>query len=265
LRSRSDLRPEKTQNPMPSPMLSKTQVQLVQSLQQKKFRQRYGLFAAAGQKVVSELLHSPWTIDHLYGLPDWLLANAPLLQRRGIEAREVSPKELERLSFQEQPDAVLALVRIPSEPFPIPAKGWALALDGIRDPGNLGTLLRTAHWFGATGIFLSPGCADRYNPKVVQASMGALFHMASQVLDPGEWPSHAGRPLWGADARGVDLRELSFPENGILVVGSESHGISEEVARRLDQRCRIGGGGQGESLNAGVAAGILLARALKFC
>jgi TrmH family RNA methyltransferase len=246
-------------------MLTKTQVQLVQSLQQKKFRQRYGLFAAAGQKVVNELLQSPWPVDQVYGLPDWVQANESLLRRRGIKALVLSPKELERLSFQEQPDAVVALVRVPEAPFHVPDQGWALALDGIRDPGNLGTLLRTAQWFGAAGVYLSPGCADRFNPKVVQASMGALFHIPSQILDPGEWPSHPERPLWGADARGVDLRQLRFPQQGILVVGSESHGISDEVAQRLNQRCRIAGSGQGESLNAAVAAGILLARALQYC
>jgi len=245
-------------------MLSKTQVQLVQSLQQKKFRQRYGMFAAAGLKVVSELLNSRWPVDQVFGLEEWVLAHERQLADRGVEALVVSPKQLERLSFQDQPQSVLALAKIPADDTPIPANGWALALDGIRDPGNLGTLLRTAHWFGAVGMYLSPGCVDRFNPKVVQASMGSLFRLPCRVLEPGEWPANPAQPLWGADASGVDLRELDFPPNGILAVGSESHGLSEEVSARLAQRCRIGGADQTESLNAAVAAGILLAKVLKY-
>lgn len=222
------------------------------------------MFAAAGQKVVGELLNSSWPLDQVFALEEWALAHEAQLSAKSVQAVVVSPKQLERISFQDQPQSVLVLARIPANNAPIPSQGWALALDGIRDPGNLGTLLRTAHWFGAAGVYLSPGCVDRFNPKVVQASMGSLFHLACKVLDPGEWPSDASQPLWGADAHGLDLRELDFPPNGILVIGSESHGISEEVGARLAQRCRIGGAEQTESLNAAVAAGILLAKALNF-
>ena len=245
-------------------MISKTQMQFVQSLQQKKFRQRYGMFIAGGDKVVRELLASSWNANNIYALPSWIELNKDLLNQNPDICEAVSPKELERLSFQEHPNDVLAVVNFPKNQAKIEKQGWVLALDGIRDPGNMGTLLRTADWFGAAGVCASPDCVDRFNPKVVQAAMGSLFRVPFQVQPPDEFLMEDGRLLFGADARGKELKEVTFPPDGILVIGNESRGLSLAVQQKINTSVRIGGSGSAESLNATIAAGILLAKALGF-
>ncbi len=245
-------------------MVSRTQVQWVQSLKQKKFRQRYGMFVAAGDKVVRELLLSSLTIERIFALESWLEQHRELLRDVEECCQPVSESELKKLSFQEMPNAVLAVVIIPAEPARLPKEGWILALDGIRDPGNMGTLLRTADWFGVAGIYASPDCADRYNPKVVQSAMGSLFRVPCITAELLPVLSGDQRPVYGADSRGQDLRELIFTERGILVIGSESHGLSSQLEEVLKHRCKITGRGDAESLNASVAAGIILAKAMGF-
>ncbi len=243
-------------------MLSRSQIQLVQSLKQKKFRQKYGLFCAGGDKVVRELLQSSFELHQLYALGEWLQENNTMLRGREALCTPVSPSELKRLSFQDQPDSVLALVRPGEERDLLPTEGWCLALDRIRDPGNLGTLLRIADWFGLAGIYASPDCADRFNPKVVQASMGSVFRVPYCSANWPEVLRKDGRPIYGADAKGERISTLNTGQSGILLIGSESQGLAPELEELLSAKLAIVGRGGAESLNASVAAGILLARLL---
>jgi TrmH family RNA methyltransferase len=238
-------------------MLSRSQVQWVQSLKQKKFRQRYGMFAAAGDKVVHELLQSSWAVHSIYALGPWLDRHADNLAQCGADCTEVSERELNRISFQDSPMEVLAVAPIPASSA-LPRSGWILALDGIQDPGNLGTLLRTADWFGWGGLMLGNGCADPFSPKVVQASMGSLFHLSLQSGALCDLAADDGRPMFGADLAGTPLSRISLPERGILVIGSEAHGLSAPVRETLQGRLKISGQGSAESLNAAVAGGILM-------
>ncbi len=246
---------------------------------QKKFRQKYGLFRAEGDKLVRALLASGWTVEGVYGSPDWWSAfgEAETWQRRlGAHAAACSATELQRISGQVQPNGVLAVARIP-EGRPLPDGGWTLALDRIRDPGNMGTLLRTAEWFGAS-VCCSPDCVDLFNPKVVQASMGALFRVPLQTAELADWLSASSRPVYAAALSGEAATETTWPAEGILLIGNEAQGINPQLPRT--HTVRIGRGrpaqgaacsgeplhgsasaGEAESLNAAVAAAILLARA----
>lgn len=265
-------------------MPTKAEVQRIQSLSQKKFRQKYGLFRAEGDKLVRALLASDWTVEGLYATPEWWSAYPAAeawRQRLGARAESCSNSALERISGQVQPNGVLALVRMP-ENQALPDRGWTLALDRIRDPGNMGTLLRTADWFGAS-VWCSPDCVDRFNPKVVQASMGALFRVPVQTGPLAQALEASERAVFAAALEGQAAVDMEWPADGILLIGNEAQGVHAGLAR--DHTVCIGRGlhaqngvqaarkagaapnaafkddAEAESLNAAVAAAILLARA----
>jgi TrmH family RNA methyltransferase len=246
-------------------MPTRADFQRVQSLSQKKFRQKYGLFRAEGDKVVRELLEAGWTAERVWATEAWWAGpGAPWRDALGEAAHTVGPAALERLAGQRQPNGVVAEARMPDAPARWPAEGWVLALDRIRDPGNLGTLLRSADWFGAA-VALGPDCADRFNPKVVQSAMGSLFRVPTRELDLAALLAEDPRPSFGAALDGEAAAGLEWPASGILLVGNEAQGL--DAALRPARRVAIGGGpgsgrpGGAESLNAAVAAAVLLARA----
>jgi RNA methyltransferase, TrmH family len=215
------------------------------------------MFAAAGDKVVRELLASHWAVHSVYASGEWLHRHEQELFRCQADCTEVSPRELSRISFQDTPMEVLAVAPIPPAS-DLPSAGWILALDGIRDPGNLGTLIRSADWFGWGGLMLGQGCADPFSPKVVQASMGSLFHLDLCSGDLATLAAADGRPMFGADLSGTPLAQFEVPRRGILVIGSESQGLSVAVRQSLEGQLIIPGWGRAESLNAAVAGGILM-------
>lgn len=222
------------------------------------------MFVAGGDKVVGELLESSLKVEHLFAVQQWIDERGEILERKKLSAVAVSVMELRKLSFQEEPDRVLAVAHMPDQPVLLPISGWALALDRIRDPGNLGTLIRTADWFGVSALLLSPDCADSYNPKVVQSAMGSLFRMPFFRDDLETLFRKAALPVYAADAGGKDWRGVEWPESGILVIGSESHGVAPNLREQAQNVLSIPGSGRVESLNAAVAAGILLSAALGY-
>jgi TrmH family RNA methyltransferase len=241
-------------------MLSRNQIKFIQSLRLAKFRKANGLFIAEGQKIVEELLASGFETVFVYGLEAWFKDNEKLLKKDGMPAAVVSPKELERISSLSAPNQVLAVCRIPASEVAPPAfKGRLLALDGIRDPGNMGTIIRTADWFGIHEILCSEDCVEAYNPKVIQATMGSIARVRLYYADLPPLLSSSGMDIYASVTNGVSIWDLQ-PGDGIYLIGNESAGIRPEVLEQAGHRItipRVSGGA--ESLNAAIAAGIILA------
>lgn len=231
-------------------MVAKRELKFIKSLHQKKHRSLNGLFLAEGVKVVETLIDSGWHPRHLYSTSS--MDRFPM-------AEPISEKELKWVSTLMKPNQVLAVFEIPPARPPEYA-GWVLALDRLRDPGNLGTIIRLCDWFGIREILCSPDSVDCYNPKVVMASMGSLARVHIHYLPLGPALSQSGLPVFGADMQGVSVASFSFPDQGILLMGSESHGISPDLGSNLEQSLNIKPytNPGAESLNVGAATGILL-------
>ena len=230
-------------------MLSKNQIKFVRSLELKKNRKREHLFVAEGPKVVGDLLRAgvrPHSIFSTSPRQDGQLATA---------------EEPQRISLLQHPQEVLAVFEIPdSEHRPITPNGLSLALDGIQDPGNLGTIIRIADWFGIDAIYCSPDTADAYNPKVVQATMGSIAHIPIIYGDLVELISKAQCPVYGTLLDGNDIYQQPITPNGIIVMGNEGNGISESVRPLVTNRLLIPNFSNSpetaESLNVAIATAI---------
>ena len=202
-------------------MVAKNEIKRIRSLHQKKYRSRHGLFLAEGVKLVEELLRSGWQ-------PTELFSTEPL---EGISpARPISEEELKKVSSLVQPNKVLGIFEIPTLAAP-DFRGWLLALDGVRDPGNLGTIIRLCDWFGIRDLICSPDTVDCYNPKVVQASMGSLSRVKINYLDLPDYLSQTNRSIYGTFMEGESLYSTTFEKDAILVMVNEANGISEEVRK----------------------------------
>lgn len=247
--------------------ISNTQRQRVRGLQQRKFRRKYTAFLVEGRVNVLEVLSSPLEVLELYGFQEVLDSfrqNSSISERLKItETFEVGKIDLERLSTQKSPDGVLAVVKIPTYDFDFFSKSRkVLMLDGVADPGNVGTLIRTAEWFGVEGILALPGSVEWYNPKVVAAARGSLFRMPHLNIEANDLTSHLpDHQVVVADLKGESFQTFSWSSRAILTIGSESHGPSEALLQLSPKLITIpkSKGMLTESLNAGVAGGILLA------
>ncbi|MCU0433846.1 MAG: RNA methyltransferase [Bacteroidia bacterium] len=250
-------------------MISKNRIAFLRALQQKKNRREQGLFVAEGTKTVLELLHSPLRCSYIAATAEWWKGKR-LPRTITADSDTADEKEMERISSLSTAPDVLAVFEIPVHTF-APADvlhGYTLAADGIRDPGNLGTLIRIADWFGISRILCSADTAEVWNPKTVQATMGSLARVQTAEVDLPAFlqqvrqASSGTLPVFGTFLEGDSVFATRFPANGIIVIGSESHGIGEAVKNVVSQRITIPSfsTGQGaESLNAGVAAGIICA------
>lgn len=245
-------------------MVSKALGKYVQSLHQKKYRHRHGAFLVEGGKSVLELLSSDLETEHLLVTAEFADQNRARLPAR-LPLTLATEHELTQLGTLTTNTTALAIARLPEEPplpLTLPETGLLLALDEVRDPGNLGTLLRLADWYGLPGVVLSPGCADAYAPKTVAASMGAFARVRVWERDLTAWlptlPPATG--IFGADLEGDNVHRLTLRPVGVLVMGSESHGLTPGVAAALTRKLHIprGAGGQAESLNVAISAAILL-------
>lgn len=240
-------------------MLVKSQVKYIQSLGHKKFRDTEGVFVAEGPKLVRELLLCGNTaLVSGYATHDWMQENEALIQVRN-SILEVDIRDLERVSFLSTAAPVLAIFRKPVFLSSGETKGITLLLDNIQDPGNLGTIIRTADWFGVRRMICSKDTADLFNPKVVQSTMGSIARVEVLYQDLMEYiETHPGIPSFAAMLDGEALdQKIRIPE-GIVLIGNESRGIQKELAALAGHRVRIPGSGSAESLNAAVAAGIML-------
>lgn len=246
-------------------MLSKQITKIIQNLEKKKFREKYNLFKIEGEKLVAELLRSPLAVHAIIAYPEWIQANGHLLGKNQV--LETDEKGMKTISnFQSLPH-VMALAEIPNHPYhPDEVAGTlSLVLNGIQDPGNLGTILRIADWFGVSHLLCDRDCASIYNPKCVQASMGAIFRVHAYYLDLPAAISQLkakGMPVFGTFLDGENIYTSPLPSQGLIIMGNEGKGIAEDIGQLADFRLTIPNftptGASSESLNVGVATGIIL-------
>lgn len=246
-------------------MLSKQITKIIQNLEKKKFREKYNLFKIEGEKLVAELLRSPLAVHAIIAYPEWIQANGHLLGKNQV--LETDEKGMKAISnFQSLPH-VMALAEIPNRPYhPDEVAGTlSLVLNGIQDPGNLGTILRIADWFGVSHLLCDRDCASIYNPKCVQASMGAIFRVHAYYLDLPETIRQLkakGMPVFGTFLDGENIYTSPLPSQGLIIMGNEGKGIAEDIGKLADFRLTIPNftpaGASSESLNVGVATGIIL-------
>jgi RNA methyltransferase, TrmH family len=236
-------------------MLRKSDLQRLRSLREKKNREELGLYVVEGAKVVAELLRDGAALAELYATDAW---DGP----RDNRVVAVTAEEMARLSHFPTPSPVLAvgrLVRASLAPGEI-NRGLTLAADAVQDAGNVGTLLRLADWFGFARVLLSHGCADVFSQKVINASMGSFARVRVVTAPLPGALAGAAVPVLGCDLDGDSVYSLSQYKDAVLVIGSEGRGLSTDVAAVLTQRVTIPRVGRAESLNAGVAAGIVCAQ-----
>lgn len=233
-------------------MLSKNTLKYLTSLAKKKYRDSHGVFLAEGPKLITDLHGAGMELQQLYTTDTEAF--------KGLEAEQISAVELKKISNQRSPNTALAVFG-KKQSTPLKQAGLILALDGIQDPGNLGTIIRLSDWFGIADVVCSKDTADCYNPKVVQASMGALARVQLHyVEDLALWLKESRLDIFGGFMQGDDVYAADLPEEGILVMGNEGQGISEEVEKLVNTRLSIPnfGNGQGESLNVATATAVLL-------
>ena len=232
-------------------MASLQSLKHIKSLRLLKFRQKYGQFVIEGRKSVNELIHSAYEIQGIYATQEHI-QGIPA----HIEPVVLSTKEYASISQFNTPAGIMAVATIPSVHNITHNQALTLVLDNIADPGNLGTLIRTADWFGIKQIIASPQCADFYNHKTLSATMGSFTRV--QFMNTELVPFLKGKNSYGALLTGQTLDQVKVLSPAYLVIGSESHGISDAVRDILSHQVLIPGGGQAESLNASVAGGILM-------
>lgn len=236
-------------------MITKTEAKYIQTLYHKKNREQEQVFIVEGEKMVAELLHAQWPLKKLYCVENFSQAHHP-------QATIISEADLQRISGLTTPNKALAIVAIPQHKT-IDTQGLVLALDGIQDPGNLGTIIRTADWFGVQTIVCSTDTVDCFNAKVVQATMGSIFRVAVHYMPLTDFFETYNSPVFVADLQGQPIKNIVPTKQGCIILGSEGKGVrlqppqaSQAIGVHIPKK------GQAESLNVGIAAGILMAH---FC
>ncbi len=235
-------------------------IKKIQSLKRGKYRKEYIQFFIEGKRLVKSALESGGKIENVYYTDAFNNENPLLIQKiekAGFALEQIAVKQLEKISFTQSPAGIAAVCNFPHIGNPDVNQHKWLYLYQVSDPGNMGTLFRSAAWFGFTHIALSPDCVDPFNPKVVRAGMGAHFGLSihSNIELSLFADSHT---LIGADHRGNDVSDFKSPEKFVLILGSEAHGLSKNIQGILDQTISIEKTGVGESLNVGVAGAILM-------
>jgi len=241
--------------------LTKTQLQRLRALREKKMREAHGLFVVEGEKVVGELLAAGFALEELYATPAWA---GP---RNHPRFHELSTAEMARVSHFPTPSSVLAVGRIHRPPLPEATlhSGLSLALDRIQDPGNVGTLLRLADWYGLTRVILSPDCADLFSQKVINASKGSFARVACYTaplaaLLAATHQAVPTLPILGCDLEGDNVHKVEPLRDGVIIIGNEGRGLSPELCPYLTRTITIPRYGAAESLNAALAAAIICDR-----
>ncbi len=233
--------------------LSKNKIKWIRSLHQKKHREELGLFIIEGEKMVAEtLVYAKDSIELI------AYTNEFNIGQFDGESFEISIKELEQISLLKTPNKVFAILRQNKTNSSIDKKKLIIALDGIQDPGNLGTIMRIADWYGISDIVCSKTTVDCYNPKVVQASMGAIFRVNMHYLELEEWLSNCSLPIYGALLEGENVYNETLSKNGVLLMGNEGSGISTSLIPLINNPISIPRFGGAESLNVSVATAILV-------
>jgi RNA methyltransferase, TrmH family len=235
-------------------MLSKNQIKRITSLQLKKYRNEHQLFIAEGKKVIEELFLAGYEADSFYS------TNSNLKAVATIDPEIISVDELAKISCLKSPNDCLAIFKMPKTK-PINLKGLVVCLDDIRDPGNLGTIIRLCDWFGVEQLICSLETAEMYNPKVIQATMGSISRVNIAYIDLNLFLTSVNQPVYGAFMEGKNVYESMLPSDAIIVLGNEANGISDLIASKITSKIsipRFGDIQKAESLNVANAAAILL-------
>ncbi len=237
--------------------LSKNKIKYFSLFAKKKIREEEGKFMVEGNKLVDELLHSNFKVECVVATKEWLAENKPQ-----CEWYEASHEEIAKISLLQNPQDVWALAQCKTNDSTINTNGLVLALDGIQDPGNMGTIIRLADWFGISQIICSKECVEVYNPKVVQATMGSIFRIQVNYVDlPTFLSTVKDTEIFAADMFGENVYTATIPQNAILVMGNEGNGISDAVSKIVNRTIHIPSfnttGKTSESLNVAVATAIL--------
>ena len=234
-------------------MASKKWLSLVKGLHQKKYRNQHQLFFIEGAKAVSTLIAAGLVPERIFVTPN----QESLFPLTKTEL--ISPLELKKISALQHPNGVLGVFPIP-QPEKISSEDWVVALDDVRDPGNLGTIIRLCDWFGIRNVVCTKTTVDCYNPKVLQATMGSIARVNVVYSDLEPHLEQLGLPIYGATMEGTTVYQTSLPISGVLLLGNEANGISESLMRKLEAKIAIPQFGKqtAESLNVAMATGILL-------
>ncbi|PHS61698.1 MAG: RNA methyltransferase [Flavobacterium sp.] len=233
-------------------LVSKSQIKLITSLQQKKYRNKWGLFVAEGPKVINELLKAELSLHSVYVTENDLF--------KGVSAELVSEKEISKISFLKNANNSVAVFKIPEQKN-ISDKKMIMALDAIRDPGNLGTIIRLCDWFGIEQIICSEDTVDCYNPKVIQATMGSITRVKIEYLNLTEFISKTSIPVYVGVMDGENIYQQKLPKTAVIVLGNEANGISNEIIDLASHKIAIPQFGmiqETESLNVATATAVLL-------
>ena len=242
-------------------MVSKNQIKLITSLQQKKYRNIEKLFIAEGTKVIQELLQSNFELQHLY------TTKQDFNEISIVEKTIISEGDLKKISALSTINTCLGVFRVP-ESKTTQEQGLLVALDDIRDPGNMGTILRLCDWFGITDVVCSKTTVDIYNPKVIQATMGSISRVNVNYVDLNSFLENTSLPVFGTFMDGKNIYNQKLPKEGIIVMGNEANGISSTIEKIISERLsipRFGGLQQTESLNVATATAIVLSEFKRNC
>ncbi len=240
-------------------MFTKNRKKLIKSLHQKKYRDLHGLFLVEGEKMVRELLTSDlnngnFEIDGIYAVQNFI--------RKFPEATEIAKEDMQSISAFKNASGVLSVVKTKNSPQLSSELGSnVLVLDNIKDPGNLGTIIRSAEWFGIKDVIISKETVELYNPKTVQSTMGSIFRVniwREELNEAMDMLKKNRFTIYAADMSGSDIKSEKWPIKKALIIGSEAHGVSEQMIKSTDKIVSIVGKGNTESLNAGVAASIII-------
>lgn len=235
-------------------MLTAHTIKTIQSLDKKKYRQKYNLFLVEGNKIIKELPNSDYEIENLYS------TDPENITFKTVNIEKILPTDLKKISFLQHPKDSVAVCKIPESKILKDVK-IQLILDGIQDPGNLGTIIRLADWFGIEQIICSNDTVDVYNPKVIQATMGSFLRVNVFYTDLEEYLKEYQYPIFGTDMNGENIYETEFPEKFSLVFGNEGNGLrpsTEDLISTMITIPRFGRSQSTESLNVSMSAGIIL-------
>ena len=239
-------------------MITNNQKKFVKSLAQKKFRTEHNCFVVEGVKLVNELLQSDFDVVNIFATSHWIEKNS------AVDAEQVSSKDLAIMSSFKTANEVLAVVKQKQHDTVIYSEHLTIALDNIQDPGNLGTIIRTADWFGVKSIVCSKDSVDVYNPKVIQSTMGSIFRVDVYYADLKEFLNNKKSVVYAATLNGKNVYEQKLKkDNAVFLMGNESKGISIGLTPYINQEISIPRIGQAESLNVATATAILCAEFTK--
>lgn len=236
-------------------MISKNQLKLIRQLGQKKYRKQYNQYLVQGEKNVLELLNSPLKAVDIFATQAFI--NTHQNQFPEVDFTPAEEESLTKASTLVSNNAAIAVVDMPEADLP-KNTGLILALDGVSDPGNLGTIIRVADWYGIQHIVTSTDSADAYNPKTISATMGSFVRVSVSQVELPEYLQTLNMPIYGAFLDGQSVHTTDLSAKGVLLMGSESHGIREQCAKLVSEKITIPAFGEAESLNVAMATGIIL-------